>query len=57
LTFGQASSQTRQIDLHLTINFDEQWESLKEGRIRFGLKGGELRLKLKNSEIPYDAAN
>lgn len=50
----QASSQTRQIDLHLTINFDEQWESLKEGRIKFGLKGGELRLKLENSEIPYE---
>lgn len=51
----QASTQTWQIDLHLTINFDEQWESLREGRIKFGLKGGELRLKLENSEIPYES--
>ncbi len=50
----QTSTQTLQIDLHLTINFNEQWESLKKGRVKFGLKGGELRLKLENSEIPYE---
>lgn len=49
------STQTPQIDLHLTIKFNEQWEPLKGGRIKFGLKGGELRLKLENSEIPYEA--
>lgn len=54
---GCASTQTQQIDLHLTIKFNEQWEALKGGRIKFGLKGGELRLKLENSEIPYDARN
>lgn len=53
----QASTQTQQIELHLTINFDEQWVSLKGGRIKFGLKGGELRLKLENSEIPYEFRN
>lgn len=52
---GWASTQTQQIDLHLTIKFNEQWEPLKGGRIKFGLKGGELRLKLENSEIPYEA--
>ena len=53
----QASTQTQQIDLHLTMNFDEQWVSFKGGRIKFGLKGGELRLKLENSEIPYESRN
>lgn len=53
----QASTQTQQIDLHLTIQFNEQWEALKGGRIKFGLKGGELRLKLENSEIPDHARN
>jgi len=54
---GCASTQTQQIDLHLTIKFNEQWEALKGGRIKFGLKGGELRLKLENSEIPYEDRN
>lgn len=54
---GWASTQTQQIDLHLTIKFNEQWQALKEGRIKFGLKGGELRLKLENSEIPDDTRN
>ena len=53
----QASTQRQQIDLHLTIKFNEQWEALKGSRIKFGLKGGELRLKLENSEIPYEARN
>lgn len=48
---GCASTQTQQIDLYLTIKFNEQWEALKGGGIKFGLKGGELRLKLENSEI------
>lgn len=46
---------TEQIDLHLTIQFNEQWEVLPLGRIKFGLKGGELRLKLRNGEIPLAA--
>lgn len=55
LEFWKTSNQTQQINLQLTINFSEQWESLGEGRIKFGLKGGELRLKLENSEIPYES--
>lgn len=50
----QPSPHIRQIDLHLTISFSEQWEVLKGGRVKFGLKGGELRLKLANSEIPFE---
>jgi hypothetical protein len=43
---------TEQLNLYLTIQFNEQWESLPGGRIKFGLRGGELRLKLENGEIP-----
>jgi hypothetical protein len=39
------------LDLYLTIQFNEQWKSLLNGRIKFGLKGGELKLKLENGEI------
>ena len=53
--FWRTSTQRYQIDLHLTIKFNEQWELLKQGRIKFGLKGGELRVKLENGEIPYDS--
>ncbi len=53
--FWQTSTDTQQIDLRLTIKFNEQWESLGEGRIKFGLKGGHLCVRLENSEIPYDS--
>jgi hypothetical protein len=55
LEFWTTSTQRQQIDLHLTLHFNEQWESLDRGRVKFGLKGGELRLKLENSEIPYES--
>jgi len=55
LEFWTTSTQRQQIDLHLTLHFNEQWESLHKGRVKFGLKGGELRLKLENSEIPYES--
>lgn len=54
LEFWTASTQKHQIELLLTIHFNEQWESLDKGRVKFGLKGGELRLRLENSEIPYE---
>jgi len=53
-TLWHTSTQHQQINLYLTIKFDEQWHTIKNGRIKFGLKGGELRLKLENSEIPYE---
>lgn len=53
--FWKTSIQRHQINLYLTINFNEQWQTLKEGRIKFGLKGGELRVKLENGEIPYES--
>lgn len=54
LEFWQTSTQIQQIELHLTLNFSEQWETLQQGCIKFGLKGGELRLKLENGEVPYE---
>jgi hypothetical protein len=49
------ATETPQIDLYLTIHFNEQWEPLKEGRIKFGLRGGELRLRLVGAEIPIES--
>ncbi len=46
------STQNNQLKLHLTIQFKEQRELLVGGYIKFGLKGGKLRVKLKNAEIP-----
>ncbi len=47
----QSQSTTTQLNLHLTIQFNEQQEQLLEGRIKFGLKGGKLSVKLKNGKI------
>ncbi|NEO34403.1 MAG: hypothetical protein F6K36_29190 [Symploca sp. SIO3C6] len=59
--FNPPQTANEQITLYLTINFNEQWESLGiigivtfPGRVKFGLKSGELKFKLKNGEIPYE---
>ena len=41
----------KQVNLQLTIQFNQQWVPLPSGRFKFGLKAGELRLKLENGEI------
>jgi len=46
--------QEPKLKLNLIINFNEQWENLIVGRVKFGLKGGELRIKLNNGIMPYD---
>lgn len=51
INFWETSTATQFLDLHLTIDFNEQWESLNKGRVKFGIKGGELRLNLKNAEV------
>ncbi|MEW6491805.1 MAG: hypothetical protein AB1589_04540 [Cyanobacteriota bacterium] len=54
IPFKQKSTGAEQVNLHLTIRFNEEWtEPLGRlgGRIKFGLKGGELRLKLQNGKI------
>jgi hypothetical protein len=49
--------ESEQIDLPIMIEFNEQWESLLGGRVKFGLKGGTLKLKLENSQIPQKLRN
>lgn len=51
--FLDIANRKRNFELYLTINFNEQWEPLIGGRIKFGLKGGELRLRLENSRSPH----
>jgi uncharacterized protein YjbI with pentapeptide repeats len=46
------STETQQIDLYLSVNFNAHWEPLLGGRVKFGLTGGKLRLKLENGEMP-----
>ncbi|MCC3408061.1 MAG: pentapeptide repeat-containing protein [Microcoleus sp. PH2017_10_PVI_O_A] len=46
------AAQTQQLDIHLSLNFNEHWEPLLGGRVRFGLQGGTLKLNLENCEIP-----
>ena len=48
------SVDIEEIELHLTINFNEQWEALPKGRIKFGIRSGELRLRLENGKIPLE---
>ncbi|MDY6785471.1 MAG: hypothetical protein SW833_23465 [Cyanobacteriota bacterium] len=43
---------------NLTISFNEQWQELRfknlsSGRVKFGIRGGELILELTNGKIPY----
>jgi hypothetical protein len=49
--------ESEQIDLPIAIEFDEQWESLLGGRVKFVLKGGILRLHIKNGQIPQKLRN
>lgn len=51
-----SNSDSREFDLYFSISFDRRWESILGGRIEFGFKGGELRLKLHNclmSEVTF----
>lgn len=49
---GGNLQQPQQIKLYLTLQFQDQRELLVRGHVKFGLKGGRLRVKLKNAEIP-----
>ncbi|HEY9604656.1 MAG TPA: hypothetical protein V6C85_23830 [Allocoleopsis sp.] len=52
----QKSSSSEQIQLYLTLQFNEQRELLSQGYIKFGLKGGAIRVKLKNGTISLDSS-
>src|SRR4028119_454610 len=49
--------ESEQIDLPITIEFNEQWESVEGGRVKFALKGGTLKLNLENAHIPQNLCN
>ncbi len=51
LEIETVATETEEIELYLNINFNEQWESLLGGRVKFGLKGGELKLNLENCSL------
>ncbi|MBE9123978.1 pentapeptide repeat-containing protein [Tychonema sp. LEGE 07199] len=46
------AAQTEQLHIHLSLNFNEHWEPLLGGRVKFGLQSGTLKLNLENCEIP-----
>ncbi|MEG3844082.1 pentapeptide repeat-containing protein [Microcoleus sp. herbarium14] len=46
------AAQTQQLEIHLSLNFNEHWEPLLGGRVKFGLQGGTLKLNLENCELP-----
>ncbi|MDJ0690913.1 MAG: pentapeptide repeat-containing protein [Xenococcaceae cyanobacterium MO_188.B32] len=45
------SANSNQFDLYLSLNFNQQWYPLLDGRIKLGLKGGQLKLRLENSQL------
>lgn len=45
------SAQRQCFDLYLTLQFGQQEKSLLQGRLKFGLRGGCLQLKLDSAEI------
>jgi uncharacterized protein YjbI with pentapeptide repeats len=45
------TNEPGQFDLYLNINFKPEWQSLLDGRVKLGLKGGKLNLTLDNGEF------
>lgn len=52
---SSGATETQHLDLYLSLNFNEHWEPLLGGRVKFGLQGGTLKLNLENSEMPLAA--
>jgi len=50
-------SDPEAIALSVRINFNQQWLDFSFGRVKFGLRGGELRLKLENGQMPSELRN
>ncbi|WP_377478500.1 MAG: pentapeptide repeat-containing protein [Microcoleus anatoxicus] len=48
----KSATELQHLNLYLSINFNEHWQPLLGGRVKFGLQGGTLKLNLKNCEIP-----
>jgi len=54
---NRKKSEPDAIALFVRINFNEQWVDFSFGRVKFGLSGGELRLKLENGKMPSELRN
>lgn len=50
-------SEPEAFSLSVRIIFNEQWLDFRFGRVKFGLRGGELRLKLENGQMPSELRN
>jgi hypothetical protein len=50
-------SDPEAIALSVRLNFNQQWLDFRFGRVKFGLRGGELRLKLENGQMPSELRN
>jgi uncharacterized protein YjbI with pentapeptide repeats len=46
-----ATDTPQQVDLGLTLHFNDRWQPLLAGRVKFGIKGGEIALDLDPSTI------
>lgn len=45
------TNESGQFALYLNINFKPQWQSLLDGRVKLGLKGGKIEINLDNGEF------
>jgi hypothetical protein len=50
-------SEPEAFSLSVRIIFNQQWLDFRFGRVKFGLRGGELRLKLENGQMPSELIN
>jgi len=51
----EISSFEDRSELYLKINFNSGWESIGQGRVKFGLKRGQLKLTWQDLEMPLIA--
>ncbi|WP_341739626.1 pentapeptide repeat-containing protein [Microcoleus sp. CAWBG640] len=52
---SSAATATQHLDLYVSLNFNEHWQPLLGGMVKFGLQSGTLKLNLANTEIPLGA--
>ncbi len=51
---GLLRKETEKLELYLTINFNEECKEISWGKVKFGIKSGELELTLENGKSPYE---
>ncbi|ELS03478.1 putative low-complexity protein [Xenococcus sp. PCC 7305] len=51
ISLPSSTADNQQFDLYLSLNFNQQWYSLLDGRIKLALQAGQLQLRLENSEL------